>query len=186
MIEILYVFICGLFFGLIQFSFFFILESNMSSAGLTYLTTTCGWLLGVLSGLALSKRGRPTEMEAVFLSPLLYYAFIAVISRFPYDTRFLPLYVVLIAGSALYGGLFFTANQKRFAQVKHLFFWENNGFMAGILSSFLGVTLAGESFLKIWPVILIAPLLGLRYVLTRGDRLEEDAAVTFPRFSRRD
>ena len=162
-----YVFLCGLFFGLMQFSYFFALESNMSSARLTYLTTSCAWLLGILGGLDLSKKKRPTESEITLISLLLYYVLLTMVYNNRYDNRLLPLYVILIAGSAVYGGYFFSANQRRFSQVKHLFFWENNGFMAGILGSFLGVTLIGEPFLLYWPLALGCPILLLQFLILR-------------------
>jgi hypothetical protein len=46
-------------------------------------------------------------------------------------------------------GLLFNSFRGRFNNVKNLFFWENNGFMFGIVSGFLAVSLIGQSHL-VW------------------------------------
>src|SRR3989344_497604 len=177
-----YVFLCGLFFGLLQFSFFFVLVVNLSSSGLTYLTTTCGWLLGVSGGLSLPVKRRSMERDLVLLALALYYAHMALVYLHRYDNRFLPLYVVLIAGGALYGGYFFKANETRFKRAKHIFFWENNGFIACVIGSFLGVSLMGEPFLKHWPWILGIVLLAFQAFIDRGDKMERDLEISLSRF----
>lgn len=179
-----YVFLCGLFFGLLQFSFFFVLVVNLSSSGLTYLTTTCGWLLGVLGGLSLPVKRRSWERYLIILSIALYYGLMALVYHHSYDIRFLPLYVAMIAGGALYGGYFFKANETRFKRAKHIFFWENNGFIAGVIASFLGVTLMGEPFLKYWPWILGIVLLAAQAYIEGEDQMDRDLEISISRFTK--
>ena len=58
-------------------------------------------------------------------------------------------YAPLMVLSSVYAGYFFNSFRRRFNNVKNLFFWENNGFMFGIVSSFLAVSLIGQSHL-VW------------------------------------
>ncbi len=55
MIETFFVFLAGFFFAFLQFSFFFTLQANVSSAGLTYLLTTVCSLGGAVIGLSIRR-----------------------------------------------------------------------------------------------------------------------------------
>ena len=48
-----------------------------------------------------------------------------------------PAYAPLMVLSSVYAGYFFNSFRGRFNNVKNLFFWENNGFMFGIIAAFL-------------------------------------------------
>jgi hypothetical protein len=161
--RILHVFLAGVFLGFLQFSIFFTLESNLSSAGLTYLTTTSAWLLGLVGGLCIRRRLLLFN-ENMFLAAgtLAFYALSTCVHLNPYDNSYLILYLFLTAVSGLYGGVFFNSSAERFQKVKDLFFWENNGFIFGLISSFIGFAALGSFFLHLSPAMLCCALIAVR------------------------
>ncbi|OGR83814.1 MAG: hypothetical protein A2902_03795 [Elusimicrobia bacterium RIFCSPLOWO2_01_FULL_64_13] len=179
-----YAFFCGSYFALVQFGFFFVLEANLSSAGLTYLAVTCSWLLGSFFGLRLEKR-KAGSFEAVLGlgSALAFYAVALAVKLFPFDNSFLWLYSILTACGGLYAGTFFNANGTRFKRVKDIFFWENNGFICGILGTFLGVSFLGIGFLYAAPGLAAGLLLVIKKRLRSEEEREEDFRGLLDRFS---
>ena len=150
MIETFFVFIAGFFFAFLQFSFFFTLESNVSSAGLTYLITSVCWLGGAVIGLSIRRPVAVKYEHLMIASGVAGFYLIRLLVRWrPFDNAYFFIYAPLMVLSSIYAGYFFNSFRGHFNKVKYLFFWENNGFMFGIISSFLAVSFIGQSYL-IW------------------------------------
>ncbi len=174
MLKGCYVFLCGAFFAFLQFSFFFTLESNLSSAALTYMATTCSWIFGIVIGLSIKKRqSYLLENLLAFGAVLFFYILSFAVHKNPFDNSFLWLYMVLIGGSSLYAGYFFNSNRDRFAKVKNLFFWENNGFILGLVLSFFGMTLIGNGFIYLSLTIFCVFIVVLQLYIAKKEESEK-------------
>jgi len=163
MIETFFVFLAGFFFAFLQFSFFFTLQANVSSAGLTYLLTTVCWLGGAVIGLSI-RRPLAVKYENLMIATGAagFYVVHLLVQWRPFDNAYFVIYAPLMVLSSIYAGYFFNSFRGRFNNVKNLFFWENNGFMFGIASSFLAVSLIGQSYL-VWILAVCAgAVAGLR------------------------
>jgi hypothetical protein len=141
----LYLLAGGFFFAALQFSCYLSLEWQLSSAWTTYALVTLGWLAGVPIGLRLGSRD-----EALLASSLAGYALLsAASSRHPFDDRWLPLYALCVLTSGAYAGAFFRSSCARFKDARAILLHENNGFLLGMLASFLGFYLFGGRF-SLW------------------------------------
>ena len=163
MIETFFVFLVGFFFAFLQFSFFFTLQANVSSAGLTYLITTVCWLGGAVIGLSI-RRTLAVKYENLMIvtGAAGFYLVHLLVQWRPFDNAYFVIYAPLMVLSSIYAGYFFNSFRGRFNNVKNLFFWENNGFMFGIASSFLAVSLIGQSY-RVWILAVCAgAVAGLR------------------------
>ncbi len=170
-IQTLYVFLCGFLFAFLQFSYFFILESNVSSSGLTYLATTCAWIFGAILGLFIEKKQSPFIENTMLLSAIAaFYIVSLLIGRNPFDLSWFWAYMILISTSGIYAGYFFNANREQYSAIKKLFFWENNGFMMGLLTSFLGFTLLGKRIHFSFPVIFFFLILTLQIIIAKESK----------------
>jgi len=163
MIETFFVFLVGFFFAFLQFSFFFTLQANVSSAGLTYLITTVCWLGGAVIGLSIrSPVAVKYENLMIVTGAAGFYLVHLLVQWRPFDNAYFVIYAPLMVLSSIYAGYFFNSFRGRFNNVKNLFFWENNGFMFGIASSFLAVSLIGQSY-RVWILAVCAgAVAGLR------------------------
>jgi hypothetical protein len=180
MIQTLYIFLCGFLFAFLQFSYFFILESNVSSSGLTYLTTTCAWIFGAILGLFIEKKQPPLiEHTMLFLAIAAFYIVLLLIGRNPFDLSWFWAYMILITASGVYAGYFFNANREQYRAIKNLFFWENNGFMMGLLTSFLGFTLLGKKFHFSFPIIFFVLILTLQIIIAKGKNRQRKDLISY-------
>lgn len=149
---VLFSFLCGLYFALLQFSYFFLMEAYLSSQYLSYFITLLFWLVGFLAGLNITR-------ERWFAGLLLlgvgaYYATWALTRFIPFHPLLYPLAAICSIASGLLPGYFFPLMARRFPSVKLMLFHENNGFLLGILIALKGSIYCGSWFLA------GAPLLG--------------------------
>lgn len=140
----------GLFFGLLQWSAFFLLQSFFASTALVWLLASSVWLLGSLAGLALPGQ-RVAEPWWLFGAVLGYYALLWSALRFPYDLGKLPWLLAAIAVMGLYAGRFFRFRRAALGSAKWLFFVENTGFVAGLVLTVAGLFWFGEGPLILAP-----------------------------------
>jgi hypothetical protein len=151
-----YFLLVGIYFALLQFSYFFLMSFNLSSSYLSYLAMVSSWVIGALVGLWL--KNEKMERGLLLGSSLAYYVFLLVSFRLQFSNRLYFFFFVLVLISGVYSGYFFCRNSKRATKVKWLFFMENNGYILGMVSSFVLFTVLGVRFLYIAPLVLTACL----------------------------
>jgi len=144
-------FMTGLQFSILQFCFLAILQINVSSAYLTYMTVALAWMVGSVIGMWIK---RLTPWMGVFLGTLAFYFVHILLSFFPFSHLALTISAVGISVAAIWAGRFFVVMRSRFQSPDKMFFHENNGFLLGVVAFFIGFTTLGTSF------ILFAPGLG--------------------------
>ena len=149
--KVLYIFFCGIFFALLQASYFFLLQMSLSSAYITYFTVVLAWLCGSWLGLRIALIHK--EIHLAFLAMVSVYLLYILTGIFPFQMNFLPLYILLVISSSLYAGYFFKAQRQAFIQVKYLFIWETLGFIFGLIFSFLGFILFGKRLILFGPLL---------------------------------
>lgn len=158
--KMFYVTSMGLFFAILQTSYFFELEIWLTAAYPSFLTIMLGWLLGNVLGLAAGRRlngGRsPFAILSISLlvSLMAYYLSIFVLKAYPYELNYLPLYAIMIMVSGAQAGHFFSVNRSIFHSSSTLFFLENNGFIAGWIAGFFGFIMYGSGFNLMAPIAL--------------------------------
>ena len=159
----LFGFVTGLHLALLQFCYFFLLLTNITSTYITYATVVVAWMTGAFIGLIWKNVGAWLALVGGILS---YYAIYALVVSNPLSSFTLPLAAIGVAISGLLGGRFFIEMQPLFARADRLFLHENNGFLVGVIAVFLGFTLLGRSFLFWTPLLsgaaLLLHLAGLR------------------------
>lgn len=143
----------GVFFGLLQWSAFFLLQSFLASTALVWLLASSAWLLGSLAGLALPDR-RVTEPWWVFGAVAAYYVLLWLAVLFPYELGKLPWLLAAVAVMGLYAGRFFRFRRAALGPAKWLFFVENTGFVAGLVLTVVGLFWFGDR------VMIFAPAAG--------------------------
>jgi hypothetical protein len=129
----------------------------LSSAYITYFSVVLAWICGSWAGLRITFQGREMYFALLALGSIYLAYFLA--NTFPFQMRFLPLYILLVISSSIYAGYFFRTQRKLFAQVKYLFFWENLGFIFGLISSFLGFILIGKRLILFGPLAMFSVVL---------------------------
>jgi len=156
----LYPALVGLLLGLLQTGLFFQLAFTLSSTIGTFLLVTLCWLLGSALGvLYLSKFRLPTA--AFLVLALLAYAVCALmLNAAPFNTRWWPVYGVLIVLTGFYPGVFF-ARMSRIYTARALFLRENNGFIVGLVLGSLLFMLLGRTALWVAPLIIAALIYAL-------------------------
>jgi hypothetical protein len=144
-------FLCGLYFAILQFSYFFLMEAYLSSQYLSYFISLFFWLCGFLTGLLFAR--------ARWFGPLLVTGTLAYYLAWTL-TRIIPfhpqLYIAAAACSIVSGlgpGCFFPAMAERFPSIKGLLFHENNGFFGGILVALKASIYCGSWFLAYGPLL---------------------------------
>ena len=167
--ALLFVIINGIFFAVLQSGFFFALGTRMTSAYPGFLTVTLGWLIGSALGLRIGHKVKPSFWIASSLAA--YMATFWGLAFFAYDIRFLPLCGAMVALSGLYAGAFFRVNRSLLGTASRLFFWENNGFIAGWIIGFSGFVWGGVPLLLWMPGLLGGAILLLGFLLTSGSGL---------------
>lgn len=119
----------GLYLAVSQVGYFVHMEFMLSSTFVACYGVIGIWLLGALAGLFIRAEGIGA---ALLLGGLgAYYLHWAILVRFPFSLEMLPILLLLIFGSALYGGYFFRMARAQFSSARALLFHENNGFLLG-------------------------------------------------------
>jgi hypothetical protein len=143
----------GLLLGLIQTGFLFQLMFTLSSGFSTYLMMTLCWLIGsVIGALWFSKTAAPLPgFLALMLSA---YGLCGILLHIaPFQTHYWPLYAGLIIVAGIYPGVFFARMNSRYL-AHQLFFFENNGFIAGLAVGTILFMLFGRIILWVAPVLV--------------------------------
>ncbi len=152
----LYAFFTGLYFAVLQFNFFLVLQINISSTYITYMTVVISWMVGAVLGLWL--KGLRTLL-GVTTGLLSYYGVYLLIAYDPLSRSTLLLAALGVCLTGLWAGRFFTVMLPVFKQTDALFFHENNGFLVGVVTVFIGFTSFGRLFLAWAPLVCGAALL---------------------------
>ncbi len=150
-------FFIGVFFALIQFCYFFILEAYVSSRVSIYFIALFFWLIGFFIGLRLKSYN--LLLKLLVASLVMYYITLFFNILIPFEKTSLILSGTAILISGLSPGYYFIYAKKKFPKIKLLFLHENNGFLLGIILSFSGVYFSGS-----W-MLYFAPLIGFLVVL---------------------
>lgn len=140
----------GVFFGLLQWGAFFLLQSYLASTALVWLLASTVWLLGSLGGLAAPGR-QADEPWWLLGAAAAYYGLLWLASGHPYDFGMLPWLLACVAGMGLYAGRFFRYRRDALGPAKWLFFVENTGFVLGLLLTVLGLYWFGQKLLVLAP-----------------------------------
>lgn len=149
----MYPLLIGILLGLTQSGLFYLLTFTLSSGFTTYLLITLCWLMGGVVGAIYINRLN-ISLPTLLLVMLFAYALCAwLVSNNPFNTHIWPLYGCLIGLAGIYPGIFF-ARASKFYAARNLFFWENNGFILGLLISTIAFMLFGRSVLWIMTIVL--------------------------------
>jgi len=155
----LFAFLTGLYFAFLQFGYLILLQINISSAYLTYMTIVLSWMAGTVAGLWIKK---PGPEPGVVLGALSYYGVYWLVTHHPFAGFTLFLSALGVGVTGIWAGRFFVVFLPRFAGPDRLFLHENNGFLAGIFLFFPGFALLGRGFL-LWTPLLLAAVLILHH-----------------------
>lgn len=151
----------GLLLGVLQTGLFLQLAFTLSSGVGSFLLVTLCWLLGSVAGVLWLAR-LPLPTRAFLLLALAAYGGCALlVNAAPFDTRWWPVYGMLIVLTGLYPGVFFARMSPVF-RARTLFLYENNGFIAGLALGTLLFMVAGRIALWGMPALLAALLFILR------------------------
>ncbi len=147
----LYPSLVGLLLGLLQTGLFLQLAFTLSSSIGTFLLVTLCWLLGSAVGVAyLAKKRWPTSLY-LLVALLAYAVCVVMLNAAPFNTRWWPVYGVLIVLTGFYPGVFF-ARMSAIYRARTLFLRENNGFIVGLVLGSLLFMLLGRAALWAAPV----------------------------------
>jgi hypothetical protein len=150
----LYILAVGILLGLLQSGLFFLLTFTLSSGFTTYLLITLCWLIGGVIGTIYVKNSTVSIHSLLVIMVLAYALCIWVVNINQFDTSLWPLYGFLISLAGLYPGVFF-ARTSKFIPARSLFFWENNGFILGLVTSGLIFMLFGRGSLWVLTIALV-------------------------------
>jgi hypothetical protein len=148
-----YPLVVGVLLGLLQTGLFFQLSFTLSSSIRTFLMITVCWLWGSVIGLRLPKQAVWQMNAFVVLALLAYFACVMLLAVAPFDTELWPVYALFIVIMGLYPGVFFSRLGDYYT-ARTLFFWENNGFIMGMISGTLLFLLLGRSALWTLPILM--------------------------------
>jgi hypothetical protein len=172
----LFGFLTGLHLALLQFGYLFLLIIHVTSTYVTYALIVIAWMTGTLVGL----RWRSLDRRAALgLGLLSYYATYLLVVSVPLAVYTLPCAALGVAFSGLWAGRFFVVMLPYYGRADRLFFHENNGFLVGVIASFIGFTLLGRPFLLWTPlpmaVGLLVQLTGIEWGRAPAAPVEVDA-----------
>jgi len=121
-------FLLGVYFAVLQFAYFFLLEVFVSSRALTYFASLFFWLIGFLIGLNYSERFR---VRTILCGSLLaYYLTVLINLYYPYKTFSFITIGLLIAVSGVSPGYFFSQVGQRYRTVRKFFFWKTTDLLS--------------------------------------------------------
>jgi hypothetical protein len=150
----LYPFVVGLLFGVIQTAYFFQLNFALASTFTTFLMVTLAWLLGSVLGLRISGLAVLTLSSGPWICLIPYVVTQIALNALPFRTELWPVYGLLVLVSGIFSGLFFARLGALVQPVRWLFFWENNGYLLGIMACTLAFLLWGRLVLWLLPTTL--------------------------------
>ncbi|MBI4389292.1 MAG: hypothetical protein HY580_03850, partial [Nitrospinae bacterium] len=84
-------FLTGLHFAILQFGYIILLEINISSTYLTYMTVVLSWIGGSTGGVWIEKMGAPYGLA---LGVLAYYGVALLVFRAPFSPVTMPLAIL--------------------------------------------------------------------------------------------
>jgi hypothetical protein len=149
--------VVGLLLGSLQIGLFFQLSFTLSSSFRTFLMVTVCWLLGSVAGIRAARHMAFQLNSLILLALLAYFACAALVAASPFNTTLWPVYAVLIMLTGFYPGAFFVRFGEHYT-ARELFFKENNGFIAGLISGTLFFLTLGR--IALWAIpLLVASLL---------------------------
>lgn len=180
--KIAFALVCGLYFAILQFSYFFLMEAYLSSQYLSYFVTLFFWLCGFLIGLAI--RGESWFTKLLCLGAVMYYVAWGLARWVPFSAFLYPSAAACSIVSGLLPGYFFPFMARRFQSVGSLLFHENNGFILGILISLKASIYCGRWFLALGP-LLGALLVFVVQMLSGAARMDAVVAPASPARARR-
>ncbi len=151
-INLGYFLLVGIYFALLQFSYFFIMSFNLSSSYISYISMVFAWIMGAVCGIWL--KNKKWERRLLILSSISYYLFVFIASKLRFSNHLYFFFFMLVLVSGVYSGYFFSLNSKRPQKIKWLFFMENNGFILGSAASFIAFTMLGLNFLYFAPLAI--------------------------------
>jgi len=149
----LLIFSLGLLLGLLQMGYVLSVQRMLSSTITSYLCILAAWLIGGIVGVNL-RQLRPLYVP-VALALGAYYVSQLLLQLAPFQMGLMPIHCALSATGGLLGGAGFRIGCSWFAEVRDMFFHENNGFLLGLVGAFVGTSLHGYVFLLIAPVGLV-------------------------------
>ena len=148
-----YPFLVGLLLGWIQTGLFFQLTLTYSSGFTTYLMITLCWLVGSALGAYFGQR-LPIPLVGLLIMMLSVYSVGGwIVNHFPFNSQLWPLYGILIIMAGFYPGVFFARASTLFT-ARSLFFWENNGFIVGLVVCTILFMLIGRPILWVLPWLI--------------------------------
>lgn len=163
MVRGMYPAVIGILLGLLQTGLFFQLSFTLSSSFRTYLMITVCWLVGSAIGVQFARQ---VEFERVQIIGLLfaalgaYFGCVLLLHAAPFNSQWWFIYALLVIVMGLYPGAFFVRLGKVYT-ARLLFFWENNGFIVGIIAGTLLFMLLGRSVLLFAPLMLAGVIITL-------------------------
>jgi hypothetical protein len=160
-------------FALLQFSYFLVLQINISSTYITYMLVVIAWMTGAVAGLWWQRLG---TIPGIVAGLVCYYVVYALIISDPLAWTTLAAAAVGVWVAGLWAGRFFLAALPMFRRSDALFFHENNGFLVGVVGVFLGFTTLGRAFLFAAPVVAAALALATFWWCQVGSRAEPRTA----------
>lgn len=150
----------GVFFGVLQWCAFFLLQANLAATALVWLLATSVWLLGSIAGLV-APTDRWREPWWILASILAYHGLFTIVRAHAYELGYLPLALACVAVMGAYAGCFFRLRAARGLAAGGLFFIENTGFVVGTL-----VTVGALFWFGNAPLALAPGLAGCACLLT--------------------
>ena len=160
-LNLSYPFLVGILLGWLQTGLFFQLTFTFSSGFTTYLLITLCWLAGSALGVYYLYR-LPIPLNIFLLVMIGVYLLISwLVKGFPYQSQMRIIYGVLIFCTGFYPGVFF-ARLSRVYTTRQMFFWENNGFILGLIFCTILFMVYGGIMLWLIPC-LIASILYIWY-----------------------
>jgi hypothetical protein len=163
--RIVFATLTGLHLAVLQFGYFFLLLTGITSTYVTYAIVAMSWMAGSIVGLLWTRLERMTTFA---LGVVSYYAIYFLIEADPLASVTLPLAAAGVGVTGLWAGRFFVEMLPQFGRADQLFFHENNGFVLGIVGVFVGFTLEGRPFLLFMPALTGALLLAQLTLLGAG------------------
>jgi hypothetical protein len=151
----LYPSLVGLLLGLLQTGLFFQLTFTLSSSIGSFLLVTLCWLMGSTIGVLYVSKFRLPTSAFLLLTLVAYGACVVILNAAPFNTRWWPVYAVLIVVTGLYPGVFF-ARMSAVFHARTLFLRENNGFIVGLVLGSLLFMLLGRVALWGAPIVVAA------------------------------
>ncbi len=159
---VLTIFLTGMYFAVLQFAYYFMLEAYLTSRAVSFFIALFFWLIGFLLGLQAGKR--VNYPLTIISGTVAYYLFLLVNRLFPFEYATLPVLAVCIIMSGFGPGNFFIQYSGAMGRIKNLFFLENNGFILGLILALIGSETAGEFFVDYGPLLSGIPVIIMTYI----------------------